>query len=598
MRMSGIRKGVYVAAAVGALAGSLLGVTQIARAAGPPVFNLAPVGAFGGEPSLTSDSNGVLYTTTPSGPQTYRSTNQGASWTQIQSPDNNSGDDCLNTDAQNSLYWCNLASTTKGNAPLQADVWKSTAGTITTCTASCNWQYGNNATTAGTCSTSCNPFGVDRQWVASSITGVAPSTDTAHALVVLMYHDFYGPSHIWVNVSTDGGATFGTAQEVLSGGVTNNPNGTVTAEAYTFCNTVPAGVGIVPPGKPHAGRIFVAWIASDLAQDATGCNISMAQSFHTAWVAYSDDKGATWSPQMAFDSGVGHDMSTPFVAFTLDNQGNPYIAFDTQAPTQNPATCFADIAAGTVQSDKICGYNMYVVWSHDGGNTWDGGGGKPPRPGGQRRQGVPRQPGLRDRHRRVPDHRGRRPGQGRRRLPAHGFHRADLTAGQVHAHRLRGHHHQLPGALPLEPRDRAVAQPQQHPRHRHLHQGAGHHHADALRRHLQPRHRLPADHPDPRHLLDFNQETVDPTTGCAHIVYADDNAGATYGDPAAPSPFGNHLVAANQVDGPAIIGYGVCGAAVTTAEVPLSLLLPLAGAGVIVAVGVRRRRRGASPLSV
>ena len=45
---------------------------------------------------------------------------------------------------------------------------------------------------------------------------------------------------------------------------------------------------------------------------------------------------------MAFDFGVGHDMSTPFVAFTLDNQGNPYIAFDTQAPTQNPATCFSD----------------------------------------------------------------------------------------------------------------------------------------------------------------------------------------------------------------------------------------------------------------
>ena len=25
-------------------------------------------------------------------------------------------------------------------------------------------------------------------------------------------------------------------------------------------------------------------------------------------------------------------------------------------------------------------------------------------------------------------------------------------------------------------------------------------------------------------LLDFNMETIDPTTGCAHVAYADDNA--------------------------------------------------------------------------
>ena len=73
--MSGIRKGFYVAAAVGALAGSLL-ASRTAHAAVPPVFDLSPVGAFGGEPSLTSDSNGVLYATTPSGPQTYRSTDR------------------------------------------------------------------------------------------------------------------------------------------------------------------------------------------------------------------------------------------------------------------------------------------------------------------------------------------------------------------------------------------------------------------------------------------------------------------------------------------------------------------------------------------
>ena len=191
-----------------------------------------------------------------------------------------------------------------------------------------------------------------------------------------MYHDFYGPSQIWVNISRDGGAHFDPPKEVLAspavtpGAVT----GTLVAQGYTFCNTVPAGVGIAPPGTPHAGRIFVAWIAADLAQNATGCNITMLQAFHTLWVSYSDDKGMTWTPQQAFDAGIGHDTSTPFVGFALDNQGNPYFGFATNL-NSNPATCSAESAAGSVQSDTSCEYDMYAVWSSNGGTTWDGGGG-------------------------------------------------------------------------------------------------------------------------------------------------------------------------------------------------------------------------------
>ena len=44
-----------------------------------------------------------------------------------------------------------------------------------------------------------------------------------------------------------------------------------------------------------------------------------------------------------------------------------------------------------------------------------------------------------------------------------------------------------------------------------------------------------------RHLLDFISETVDPTTGYAHIAYADDNTV-------------KKLRVANQVSGPSIIG--------------------------------------------
>ncbi len=336
----------------------------IARSPNTPGYQVVNVGAYGGEPSIVSDTNGNLYDTTPSGGTiTYRSSDRGRDWLQVTTADPNSGDDCLATDQANAVYLCNLAGS-EGVAPLQADVWKSVNG-------GASWTHGEGALPQ--CATSCSPFGVDRDWVAASILS---GKSASKAEVVLMYHDFYGPSQIWVNISKDGGATFGAPQEVLAGpAVTPGAvAGTLVAQGYTLCNTVPAGVGIAPPGTPHAGRIIVGWIAADLPQNATGCNVTMAQSFHTVWVSYSDDGGQTWTPQQAFDAGVGHDTSTPFVAFTLDRQGNPYFGLSVNL-SSNPATCSAESAAGTVQSDSSCEYDMYVAWSRDGGATWDGGGG-------------------------------------------------------------------------------------------------------------------------------------------------------------------------------------------------------------------------------
>src|SRR5438105_8675820 len=334
-------------------------------AATPPAYTVANVGAEGGEPSIVADTLGQLYDTTPSGGTiTYTSVDHGATWKQVTTADPNSGDDCLATDQRNAVYLCNLAGS-QGVAPLQADVWKSLNHGTT-------WSHG--AGFLPQCATSCSPFGVDRDWVAASI--LPPATQSSQAEVVLMYHDFFGPSQIWVNISHDGGATFGLPQEVLaSPAVTPGTiTGTLVAQGYTFCNTVPAGVAIAPAGTPHAGRIFVAWIAADLAQNATGCNVTMLQAFHTLWISYSDDNGLTWTPQQAFDAGVGHDSSTPFVSFTLDTAGNPYLGFTINL-SSNPATCSAESTAGTVQSDTSCEYDMYVIWSSNGGATWDGGGG-------------------------------------------------------------------------------------------------------------------------------------------------------------------------------------------------------------------------------
>ena len=89
---------------------------------------MVTVGPYGGEPSLVSDRNGHLYDTTPQGGTlTYRSTDRGLDWTKVTTADTASGDDCLATDQSSAVYLCNLAGS-EGNAPLQADVWKTVNG--------------------------------------------------------------------------------------------------------------------------------------------------------------------------------------------------------------------------------------------------------------------------------------------------------------------------------------------------------------------------------------------------------------------------------------------------------------------------------------
>jgi hypothetical protein len=362
LRAPAIALAVLAFAAIGPTAGAS------AKPTPPPAYKLVNVGPYGGEPTIATNLKGELYDTTPSGGTLlYKSTNHGATWTQATTADPSSGDDCVTTDQSGAIYECNLAGSVE-TAPLQADVWKSVDDGTT-------WMYGNNnvdlAAGSNVCGTSCNPFGVDRQWTAAYIP---PGGTTDNALVDLAYHDFYGPSQIWVNISNDGGKTFGTPIDVMANFTVNGADQAAVALADSACNTVPTGTAISWAGA-HPGRIFVSWIASDPENPATGCNVTMLQSFHNLFVAWSDDGGKTWTPQLAYDAGIGHDTSSPFAGFTIDKLGNPYVAFTAPAPSSNPATCAAESAAGTVQSDPSCSNHMWVAWSADGGSTWDGGGG-------------------------------------------------------------------------------------------------------------------------------------------------------------------------------------------------------------------------------
>src|SRR5437899_999313 len=202
--MHSCRRALLAVAGIASIAAAAIGLSPGVLGASPPGYSIATLDKYGGEPSIVSDTAGRLYDTTPSiGTLTYRSTNHGTSWTQVTTADPNSGDDCLATDQSGAVYLCNLAGS-EGVAPLQADVWKSTDQ-------GASWTHGEGPLPQ--CATSCSAFGVDRDWVAASILS---GKSTSRAEVVLMYHDFYGPSQIWVNISHDGGATFGQPIDVLS----------------------------------------------------------------------------------------------------------------------------------------------------------------------------------------------------------------------------------------------------------------------------------------------------------------------------------------------------------------------------------------------
>jgi hypothetical protein len=552
-----VRRSICLLAGVVALGGALIAAPIAAGAADPgaPAYTSVRAGAYGGEPSIASGPDGSLYITSPSDSIVHVSHDQGQTWVDRAGPDG-SGDDCVTTDQSGAVYWCNL----DGGAdklPLQTDVWKSTDDGVT-------WTQGQSQVSGngGTCGNSCQPFGVDRQWTASWIPD--GKTSTNDAVVAITYHDFYGPSSIWVNVSTDGGKTYGRSTNVVVNPAAS-PNavaGSAAAEAYSFCSTVPAGIGIVPSG-PHKGRIIVGWIAADPVADAGGCNLSQAEAFHTLWVSWSDDGGATWTPQEAFDAGPAHDASTPFVGFAIDRLGNPYFAFANNL-SSNPATCSAESQQGTQQSDPSCEYDMYVVWSNDGGTTWDGGGGLFPGSAATPYK-VSSGPSDTGTHW-FPAIAVNNPGQvGVSYLqtptieptnPSGKVNPGGCAKPVVCSWDLYAAQADLNGTTPATANwdiTKVTTQP--------MHKG------DICNLGIACVGSLGSN----RNLLDFIQEAYDPTTGCAHIAYPDDVSHALY--------------SANQTAG--------CFSNVQAdlAEVPwAALALPVAALAILVTV--RRRRPG------
>ncbi len=280
----------------------------------------------GGEPSIAVAKDGWIYTSWPGdgGMHFARSNNGGRTWTQGGFADTGSGDTTVNVDSSGAVYESNL------NGSLQGDVYKSFDHGAT---------WPQKGLTDGGTNASNSAFFVDRQWTDAFIP---PGKTTHEARVYLTYHDFV-PSQIWVNTSKDGGKTFGEPVDVLG----------AEANLDSFCDTIPGGLAVAKKG-PYAGRVYVLWLAGDVVTNlATGCNITQLTTFHTVWIAWSDDEGATWSNRRVFDGGFGHDASALFADLSLDRLGNPYVAFGMNLGNQVDA---------------------FAMASFDGGFSWTGGG--------------------------------------------------------------------------------------------------------------------------------------------------------------------------------------------------------------------------------
>jgi hypothetical protein len=284
----------------------------------------------GGEPSVAISPDHTIYVSAPGDAMEFwRSPDGGKTWTQGASPESPSGDTSVNVDQSGAVYESNLNVITGDQNTLQVDLFKSFDRGTT-------WpQKGSSAIEDSNASG--QPALVDRQWVDAWIP---PGHTTNTATVCLTYHDF-GPSQMWVSCSFDGGRTFGLPVDAITSPL---------AQADSYCNTIPGGLKIVQSG-PHAGRIYIAWLAADPLNPVSGCNLTQLAAFHSIWSAFSDDGGRSWTDRLVYDAGPLHDGSEIFADLTLDNRGNPYVGFVMNVRTE---------------------YDIWVEASFDGGSTWNG----------------------------------------------------------------------------------------------------------------------------------------------------------------------------------------------------------------------------------
>jgi hypothetical protein len=310
----------------------------------PRMFSLSTVGIRGtgggqaGEPSIAVGPEGNLYVSWVGDEvQLSRSTDGGSTWTAggVPTPEEGAvGDTTVTVDSSGAVYESNLRNIQASTETLEGVLYKSFDQGAT-------WSQRSKSGTSNTATN--QPLRVDRQWVDAWIPP-GMTTDDAH--VYIGYHDF-AISTMWVNASKDGGVTFGEPVNVIT-----DPS----ARAAALCSAFPIGVQIVKSG-PRAGRVYAAWSASDpVSAVASACNNTGTATNHSLWIAWSDDGGTTWTDQPVFDGPTFTETGLAIPDLTLDDEGNPYLAFPDDLENV----------------DDVNQFDIFVEASFDGGKTWNG----------------------------------------------------------------------------------------------------------------------------------------------------------------------------------------------------------------------------------
>jgi hypothetical protein len=180
----------------------------------------------------------------------------------------------------------------------------------------------------------------DRQWYA-----VGPNNH-----VYLLYHNLasgFASHNMWVSTSTDGGATFGPPVP------TTLPGSDAWSDLQCADSGGPSSIAV----NQKTGRIYVFFTTRGApvgGVDTGGCGSRPIEvnivSGTRVWVATSPDGSpGTWTDSLAVDdSATGQVVSMQLAYGTLDNQGNPWVAYP---ETPKPYPNLAGAAVKVVHSD-------------------------------------------------------------------------------------------------------------------------------------------------------------------------------------------------------------------------------------------------------
>ena len=152
------------------------------------------------------------------------------------------------------------------------------------------------------------------------------------------------------------------------------------ALANSSCSTVPIGAGIAWAGK-HPGRFYVAWLASDPESRGHRLQRDAAAGVPRHLRRVLRRSRARRGPRSSPSTRGSGTTPRPRSRRSPRRQGQPVRRLHrpgAEATTRPSAP--TESSAGTVQSDTTCSYNMWVVWSPNGGSDV-----------GRRRRDDPRQ---------------------------------------------------------------------------------------------------------------------------------------------------------------------------------------------------------------